>query len=202
MSIPGDHDRHFKNTHMAQSKDNILVKGLSGTIARLLTFRQRAGKTIVSKLLRPSTATPSDKAAAVRAKFTTSVAYAKAAVKDPAIKAGYQAVAKDGQTAYNMALADAFQSPQISGIDAAAYHGAAGDAITVKATDDFKVAAVKVSIFSAAGALLEQGNTVMQINEVDWLYTATQANAALAGSKITAEATDLPGNSTSLSLTL
>ena len=187
---------------MAQSKDNILVKGFSGTISRLLTFRQRAGKTIVSKLLRPTTAAPSDKAAAVRAKFAIGSAYAKVAIKDPAIKALYQAVAKPGQSAFNVALADAFRAPQISGINATAYHGAAGDAITVKATDDFKVAAVKVSIFNAAGDLLEQGNAIMQINEVDWLYAATQANAAPAGSKITAVATDLPGNNTSLSVTL
>ena len=31
---------------MAEAKENILTKGFSGTIARLLTFRQRAGKTL------------------------------------------------------------------------------------------------------------------------------------------------------------
>ncbi len=187
---------------MAEAKDNIMTKGFSGTVARLLTFRQRAGKTVVGKLRRPSSAPATDKMLAVREKFTSSIAYAKAAIKDPAIKALYQAAAIGGQSAYNVAVADAFNAPKITGIDTTGYHGAAGDAITVKATDDFKVAAVKVSIFNAAGDLLEQGNAVMQITEVDWLYAATKANAAPAGSKITAVATDLPGNSTSSSVTL
>jgi hypothetical protein len=59
-----------------------------------------------------------------------------------------------------------------------------------------------VEIYSAAGALLEKGNAVQQGNGVDWIYTATQANNALAGSKIKAIATDVPGNEGTLELTL
>jgi hypothetical protein len=72
----------------------------------------------------------------------------------------------------------------------------------VKATDGFKVAAVRVSIRNAAGEPLEAGNAVMQVNGTDWLYTAVQANAAPAGSEVTAVATDLPGNSHSLTISL
>jgi hypothetical protein len=187
---------------MAQNKENILTKGMSGTIARMLTFRQKAGKTIVSKLRRATPASNSDKSLAVRTKFSASVAYAQKAILDPATKAMYQLMAKDGKSAFNVATADAFNPPTVDSITTTNYHGVMGDEIIVRAEDDFKVTGVKVSIQSAAGALLEQGDAVMQENTIDWSYKATQANAALPGSKITATASDLPGNNTSLTVTL
>lgn len=42
----------------------------------------------------------------------------------------------------------------------------------------------------------------MKENEMDWLYTSAQMNSTLAGSKIKAIATDLPGNNAELSITL
>jgi hypothetical protein len=187
---------------MAQNKENILTKGMSGTIARMLTFRQRSGKTIVTKLRRTVPVSSSEKAAAVRTKFTSSVAYAKKAIKDPATKALYQAMAKDGKSAFNVATADAFNPPVVESINSSNYHGIIGDTLIVRAEDDFKVTGVKVSIGNAAGILLEQGDAVMEENTIDWLYKTTQANPALSGSKITAVASDLPGNNTSFSVTL
>ena len=40
--------------------------------------------------------------------------------------------------------------------------------------------------FATSGTLLEKGNAVQQTNWIDWIYTPTQANAALAGSEINA----------------
>ena len=187
---------------MAQSKDNVLVKGFSGTIGRLLTFRQRAGKTIVGKLLKPSTAPPTVKATAVRTKFKSSTIYARAAALDPVTGPLYKALATGDISAYNVALADAFNAPEVFKLDASNYHGVVGNTITVQAKDDFKVVTVSVSIHDAAGSLVEQGNAVMQTDELNWMYTTTQANAALAGSKIKATATDLPGNTGELEITL
>jgi hypothetical protein len=187
---------------MAQNHENILTRGLSGTIGRMLTFRQKAGKTVVSKLRRATPASDNEKSVAVRTKFAASVDYAKKAIKDDATKAMYQAKAIAGQSAFNVATADAFNPPSVDSINTSNYHGAVGDEIVIRAEDDFKVASVKVSIESAAGALLEQGDAVMQVNTIDWSYKATQANPALAGVKITAVASDLPGNNTTLSVTL
>ncbi len=187
---------------MAEAKDNIVTKGFSGTIDRTLTFRQRAGKTFVGKLRRASSLAASEKMLAVRAKFATSIDYATKAIKVAETKALYQAGAKAGQSAFNVAVADAFNAPEIGDISTTGYHGAVGDEITVRATDDFKVAAVTVSIHNAAGDLLEQGAAVMQESTIDWLYKATAANTAVAGSKITAVASDLPGNNTSKEVTL
>ncbi len=187
---------------MATTKGALTTKGFSGTIGRELTFRQRAGKTIVSKLLVPSSAPPSEKALAVRKKFQSSAAYAKKAVKDPATRAMYKAAATAAdQSAFNIALKDAFSAPVITKIDTDNYKGVVGNTILVDASDDFKVNSVTVTINNAAGDLIETGAAVMQEN-TDWLYTTTVANAATAGSKITAVATDLPGNATTFSVTL
>ncbi len=77
-----------------------------------------------------------------------------------------------------------------------------GSTITIRATDDFRVTGILVEIFAASGTLLEKGNAVQQTNGIDWTCTTTQANAVLAGSKISAIATDVPGNTGTLAVTL
>jgi hypothetical protein len=187
---------------MAETSNNVLTVGASGTVGRQVTFTQRAGKTIMGKKRKGFTGEPSDQQLGIRAKFLSSVTYAAGAITAAATKAAYKAAAKAGQSAFNVAFVDAYTAPTVSKIDTTNYHGAVGDAMLITATDDFKVTGVSVSILSAAGAVIEQGKAVQQENVNEWLYTATVANAATAGSKITAVATDLPGNTGTLSVTL
>jgi hypothetical protein len=73
-----------------------------------------------------------------------------------------------------------------------------GDTIIVRATDDFKVTSVFVTITDGTGNIIEQGQALLQPDTLDeWRYAATTANASLAGSKVTASAHDKPGNVTS-----
>jgi hypothetical protein len=185
---------------MGISKDNYVIMGLSGTVGKLLTFRQRGRKTVVQKYRRPTSIAPTKKLKSVRANFASCIAYAKTVVKNPAVKAMYQAAAKDGQTAFNVATSDALNPPKLTNIDATAYHGKIGDTINIQATDDFKVAEVTISIHSAAGELIEPGTAHQQSDTDDWLYIITMENPVPAGSVITAVAMDLPGNKTSLSI--
>lgn len=186
---------------MAQSVDNIVTKGFFGSLDKTLTFRQRSGVTIISKKRRASSIAPSDAMLAVRAKFLTAVAYAKKAMKNAATKALYTSAVTGLQSGFNVATADAYTSPEVKSITIDKYHGVVGDQITVDATDDFKVNSVSVVIHDGAGNLIEQGNAVFQEDTL-WLYTTTVANAAIAGTKITAVASDLPANTGSLSVTL
>jgi hypothetical protein len=187
---------------MAVSNENILTRGLSGSIGRMITFRQRAGQTITSKFRRPTTVPATEGLIEVRTVFASAIAYAKAVVQDPVIKALYQAAVKGGQTAFNVATSDALNSPRVTNILTDSYHGNPGNAIIVLATDDFKVVDVTVSVEEATGGLLEQGNAVLQPGGSDWLYKATMVNQMPADSKITAVAMDLPGNSTAFSIKL
>ncbi len=54
---------------MAQTVDNIVTKGFFGTLDKTLTFRQRAGFTIISKKRRASSNAPSEAMLAVENKI-------------------------------------------------------------------------------------------------------------------------------------
>ena len=187
---------------MPESKDNFIVHGLSGTFAGIGTFHKRGRKTFLRKIRAKPSVPDSKEQVAVKKRFAEYIKYAKAAIKDPDIKAAYAAAAKPGRTAFNRAVTDASHPPKIEKIDTGNYHGQPGDHLIIEATDDFRVIAVQIFIHNANGHLIEQGEAIMQINTVDWLYTVTVANETFAGSKITATATDLPGNKTSLTVTL
>jgi hypothetical protein len=186
---------------MPESKDNFIVHGLSGTFAGIGTFHKRGRKTFLRKIRAKPSVPDSKEQMAVKKRFAECVQYAKAAIKDPAIKAAYAAVTKPGRTAFNRAVTDACIPPKIGKMDTGNYRGKPGDHLLVEATDDFKVTAVHICIHHANGHLIEQGEAIMQINTVDWRYTVTVANESFTGSRITATATDLPGNKTSFTMT-
>ena len=186
---------------MKVSRDNLFLEGNRGS-TRNMTIRKRAGEFIVSarrgKSSKPATAAM----LAVREKFKFGILYAKEVVKDAVKKAMYDAVRLPNQSAYTLAVRDSFQPPVVHSITAPEYTGAIGDKIVVRATDDFKVASVKVSVYNTDEELIERGDAVMQQNQVDWVYTATVANAPVIGTRIVAVAADLPNNTTTLEETL
>jgi len=188
---------------MAIVNKNLITKGLSGMLGGTLVFRRVGNRTIVSTA--PSTTKePTLAQQNQRDKFQHAVLYAKAQMADPTTKADYEAAAKGNglPNAYNIAVADFFNAPDIMGVDLTHYAGNISDTITVQVTDDFKVKSVSVEILDPGGTLVETGSAVIQANKLDWVYTATAANAKISGSKITVKASDLPGNETKEDQTL
>jgi hypothetical protein len=179
---------------MATVKDNYVVQGTAGAVGELLVFRQRGGKTFISKFPRPSSVPPTDKLKSVRAGFASCIAYAKKVVKDPVKKALYQSKVVGGQTAFNKATSDALNPPKINNIRIDQ-----NTLIIVEAVDDFMVAGVTISIHDLSGNLIEEGNAELIENGSDWHYTI-QKIPLTTGSKVTAEAVDLPGNRVSYSI--
>lgn len=182
---------------MAIVNKNLITKGLSGMLGGTLVFRRVGNKTVVSTAP-TSTKPPTLAQQNQRDKFQQAVLYAKGQMADPLTKADYEAVAKGNgaPNAYNIAVADFFNAPDIIEVDLTNYTGQIADTIRVKVTDDFKVKSVSVEILNPDGSLVEKGNAVIQANKVDWVYTATAVNASLIGDKITIKALDLPGNET------
>lgn len=172
------------------------MTGLSGTVGKQLTLSQKKGDTIAGKKRGASSTPATDMQLEIQSKFKIASKYAKMAIQDPATKAAYAAKAKGNQSAYNVALTDAFTPPEIQNIITLDYYGEVGDTIVIRAVDYFKVVSVRVSIHNPAGVLVEQGNAVMQNNRIDWTYTATEVNDDAVGSKITVAAIDLPANET------
>lgn len=184
---------------MAKQENNIVMKGTSGMFGGQVVFRQRAGKTVLAA---PPTIDPnreiSEAEEALRKRFKDAARAASASLADPTVKAAYEAIAKPGQAAFNVAFTDVYYAPEILGILTQGYAGAVGNIISVQAIDNVKVKNVKVRITTAADALIEEGNAVMDIDGITWNYTATALNVNVEGSKIIATAADLAGNETVL----
>jgi len=180
---------------MAQSKKNIATEGLSGKVGNLVFRRRKSDdKIFVSRTPVSSEEEPSEARKAVQRKFQRGIVYGKSAMADPATKALYTAKATEGRSAFNVAIADYFNAPQIEKIEMSNYSGAIGSTITITVTDDFAVSSVHVKIENMDGSLVEEGEAILGSFGVDWVYTATATNESLAGDKITVTAFDMPGN--------
>jgi len=92
---------------MPESRNNFVVHGLSGTIAEIGTFHIRGRKTFLRKIRAKPAVPDSIQQVAIKKRFAEYIKYAKAAIKDPDIKAAYAAVTKPGRTAFNRAVTDA-----------------------------------------------------------------------------------------------
>jgi hypothetical protein len=189
---------------MAHSDNSVVTRKLSGTLGKELVFREWEGKTVVAKAPKRRKGKPTPEQAETQEKFLIASRYARAVIKsaDKGMAEAYAAVLRPRQNVYSRALEDCMSPPVVKSINTRNYKGTVGDAIAVRAIDDFRVVSVRVEIYAANGTLLEEGNAELSINGVDWAYKATQANNPLAGSKIKAIATDVPGNEGMLEATL
>ena len=180
---------------MSISKRNVLTHGLSGMLGNVIVFRQKGTQTIVAVApIKRKNATPSGAQVKVRDRFRLAADFAKAAIRDPALKRQYADKASPDQTAYNIALADYFKAPEILSLGSDQYTGKVGDIISSSVSDTLEAKSVQVRIEKADGTLIEQGAAMVRQDKLHWDYTATQANAPVTGSKITVTATDIPGN--------
>lgn len=187
---------------MASSTNNDLTFGLRGKIGKMMVFRQFFGKTIASRQPEKKERIATPEQELNKERFQEAVIYAKNALLNESIRAAYLAVTRPGQTAFNMAFADYFKAPVLSLADTGQYTGQPAEKIRVRAIDDFMVETVSVRITQADGTLVEQGQAQVTTNGLDWEYTTTLLNDELPGSKILFSASDIPGNTTNLEITL
>ena len=178
---------------MSSSQNNIITEGLSGKVYQLV-FKQWFGRTIVAKRPRKFTTVTANQLT-IRENFKKAAIYAKAAITDAALKLAYKAKAKPGQTAYNIAFADFFGSPEIGEIESSGYNGQVGSTLLAPVTDDFRVKSVLVRIEKTNGSLMEEGAASLLPDGLNWMYVSTVANGTVTGTKVSFIATDLPGNS-------
>lgn len=172
--------------------------GISGKVGDLVYYI-RNGKQFVKKAPRKRGKKPCTPAEAKqRLQFKKAAIYANTVQNNPELLAIYQAQAKPGKTAYNLATRDARISPQVLMIDASNYIGNPGDEIIIDACDDFKVNSVELLILDQTGEIIEEGEAVLPFNSFNWIYTTTKLNLDITGCKIIAIARDLPGNKGSL----
>lgn len=172
---------------MALIKDSILLQLVRGSLGDEVTIYERNGQIIMAKKRGPSKKKPTIKQLEARYKMKVAAAYAKVILEDPEIKAYYKSLAGPGQNAYNMAVKDAFHSPEIQNIHLE-------DAeVVVRAKNEFRVAEVQVRVIDADGVIVEKGAAVLGRNGIDWHYKTTLLPP---GGKVIIVAVDLPGNET------
>jgi hypothetical protein len=181
---------------MAKIKNNLFLKGASGTIGDQVTYRQMGDETVVSaKPVMDPNRKPTEKQTEHRGKFSDAAAYATEALESEELKAEYAKTAPRGKSAYNMAVSDYFNAPVVKKISLA------NNVVSVLAKDDFRVASLQVSILSAGGEVLEEGEAVPNsVNREKWTYTTSLTTEALAGATLRAAAKDLPGNEGTLDI--
>src|SRR5690606_33482578 len=132
-----------------------------------------------------------------KARFKRAVLYAKRQINDPVLKAFYQpGLSSRFNSAYAAAVGDFLSAPKIHEIDTTRYGGVAGDEILLKATNqEFGLSSVRIALFNATGALLEEGDPVLQADAAeDYVYITTVANNILSGTRIVVTLRDRPGN--------
>ncbi|WP_343693627.1 hypothetical protein [Chitinophaga sp.] len=172
---------------MALVKDNLLFQFVRGTIGDQITIYERNGQIIMAKKREKSGKKPTPGQRAAREKLEVAAGYARAVLRDAELKDYYKSKAGPGQSAYNMAIKDAYTSPEVQDVQVKNL------TIIVNAKNEFRLAEVAVQVLNRAGKILEKGNATRDRNFVDWYYTA---ESLPAGGKVKIIATDLPGNNT------
>jgi len=174
---------------MAKVSNNIIMQGLSGSLGNQLVIRQgKGGQTIVATM--PTTGrTFNATQLAQQEAFRHAIAYAKSAKEENIYLTKAQGTT---MSAFNAAVADWFNQPEVLEIDITRWTGAVGEIIRVKAQDDTHVARVHVQLVSAGGSILEEGDA-NQVDGLWWEYTTSLA-ANTADTNVQATAHDMPGN--------
>jgi hypothetical protein len=189
---------------MGKRAQNLVVQATSGAMGKELILREigEAG-VLAEKPTINKNRVPTKAQAGQQDKFAEAADYANAVLESPALKESYGVRATKKRPVFKIAFQDYLTAPSVKEIDTSEYKGTVGSVITVKAFDDFAVKQVKVSIFNAAGDLVEEGLAIVDpIFKIKYNYTATQVVAILPGCKIKAIAQDLPGNKGELQKTL
>ena len=166
------------------------VQGFRGRIGNL-TFRQLPdGTTVVTKAPPKKNSRQKKRAKQKRSpaqtahneRFQAAVFYARRAQTNPVYVE--LAAAAPMKTAYNFALSDRLNAPEIHAVEKK------DGCIRVQATDNVLVARVHVTVLDEQGGTLEAGEATK--SESDWWEFASEAQ----GKTVIAEAWDLPGNVT------
>ncbi len=184
---------------MAKAILSSVLAGLRGRIDGMV-FRQQAGQTVVTPRPQVSSRASTPAQIAVRERFSRAAAFGRSVTADSALRAIYAEGPGNHRNAYVAALTDALRAPVVDALETAAFRGAVGDPIVIRARDDHAVMAVTVAVTDAAGVVLEQG-TASAANGA-WRYVATRSVAAGSSVTVTATATDRPGNATAFTRTV
>ena len=184
---------------MAKAILSSVLAGLRGRIDGMV-FRQQAGQTVVTPRPQTSSRASTPAQIAVRERFSRAAAFGRNVMADPTLRALYAGTPPNEGKCYLAAMTDALRAPVIDALETAAFRGAIGDPIVIRARDDHAVTAVSVAVKAAAGNVLEEGRA--SAADGAWRYVATRSVSAGSTVIVEATATDRPGNATAFTRTV
>jgi hypothetical protein len=135
--------------------------------------------------------------------FRQATDYAKRCMEIPELKAKYEkGITRRKNNAYTVACSDYLNPPTIHYIKAME-SSPTESIITIKATDDFEVVSVRITIISPDGKVMEEGSAVCnRLKRQMWTYATQSVSRESKGVQIRAIAEDHAGNLTERQLVL
>ena len=177
---------------MPKVKFNKLIDSLRGHVGNFI-FYEADGQNL-SRTMPEITAERTEKQTANSDRFLAAQRYAAAALTDPLLKAAYKAACRGHQNPRNLAIRDAMRPPVVESVNLEGYTGRPDQMIRVKATDDFRVVEVKVSVRGSAGELIEEGLAELGLEQGEWRYRTRAEVPSGQSVLVVAVAQDGPGN--------
>ena len=180
---------------MARVMINPFLLSFLGSVGDIV-FKERYGMVYASR--RPVAKRREFNAAqkAAQERFRQATRYAAKVMADPQARVPYDMAAEENEThVQNLIVADFLNAPSVDEIDLRGYDGRAGSTVRIRASDDFDVTAVTVSILETTGGPIESGVAILSaMNWGDWVYAATTSVSAGTRVRIEVTAKDRPGN--------
>jgi len=181
---------------MAQIDFNPMIDGMHGRLCRTVIRKIRGKYYFHPKPVADPDREPTPAQLEFRRRFRLASDYAYYVQRTPELHDFYLPFAKTLDLRVRAtAISDWFNPPKVESIDLSRYQGRTGDVIAIRATDEFGVIRVRVSIATADGQL-EQGLAVLTGDA--WLYTAQQPVPGGTAVKVIATAFDRPDQSGTL----
>ena len=162
-----------------------------------VTYRKVRNQTIVSTITIPKKS-KSLKKKACNDRFANAHLWVDRLFFEPGMKELYsKGITENKNNARMVAVTDYMTPPKIHYISLKQHTGAIGDKIRIKATDDFQVTSVNVTITDKNGVQLETGAAIQYKRKPKmWVYELTVANPEVTGTVIEVFAMDRPENKT------
>lgn len=168
---------------------------IGGVLGEKVTLQKVNNRVVVTnrpqRVIKPAT----EKQEAVQQRFLEAVQYSKQQMENVDSRELYEAaVPEKGKSARQLAMIDYLTIPKVREIDTSTYQGNVGDMILIRATDDFMVVSVNVTVKDKSGKVIETGEAEPEGKINKWKYAATVSNPSLKGTSIQVIAYDHPGN--------
>ena len=177
---------------MATLENNPMFKHASGKLGGFVIRRSARGKSIIARRPDFSNVKPTRAQENVKNRFVEATRYAKEQIQDPIRREEYEkGITSKKRSAYNVAMSDYLNAPVIHDVLITK------DQVLIKATDDFMVVGVKVSVHDHNGSLIEKGEALPNWDGQTWQYTFCDRDLIQPGDTIHVFAFDKPGNMTS-----